>query len=181
MLDFCAYYAISWSIEPWTPPSTWIPPSEKWRNFLCEFQEEKEGSYWKNVLCNMLQEEIEPWAAWAAPSPTWRILPRGLQEEEEEKHITCKQKTRFSKIMATCIQAHQDGYDYIWIDTCCINSGDHSQQSQDINSMFECYKNSGICYVYLYNHDDYDHDHNDDNDNGYSYIFSFLETSSWFS
>jgi hypothetical protein len=62
-------------------------------------------------------------------------------------------KSGYKKIVAACWQARQDGYVYIWIDTCCIDKGNHGQLSQDINSMFDYYKNSEVCYVYLNDYD----------------------------
>ncbi|KAF5374291.1 hypothetical protein D9758_004618 [Tetrapyrgos nigripes] len=63
-----------------------------------------------------------------------------------------RSKNGYKKIVAACMRAREANHAYIWIDTCCINKGDHAQQSQDINSMFDYYKNSEVCYVYL---DDY--------------------------
>jgi hypothetical protein len=46
-------------------------------------------------------------------------------------------------------QARQDGLEYFWIDTCCINKTNQSELSQAINSMFRWYNSSTRCYVYL--------------------------------
>ncbi|KAH7882010.1 hypothetical protein F5I97DRAFT_1939515 [Phlebopus sp. FC_14] len=50
--------------------------------------------------------------------------------------------------------ARRDGYDYVWIGTCCINKSSRAEPSEAINSMYRWYKNSGLCYVYLY---DFEH------------------------
>ncbi|KAF5335036.1 hypothetical protein D9758_017441 [Tetrapyrgos nigripes] len=63
-----------------------------------------------------------------------------------------RSKSGYRKIVAACMQARKDNFTYIWIDTCCIDKGDHGQLSQDINSMFDYYKNSEVCYVYLYDY-----------------------------
>lgn len=40
------------------------------------------------------------------------------------------------KVNYACQQARQDGYDYIWIDTCCIDKSSSAELSEAINSMF---------------------------------------------
>lgn len=55
----------------------------------------------------------------------------------------------YSKIEGCCIQADEDGYRYVWIDTCCINKSSSSELSEAINSMFMWYKKAQICYAYL--------------------------------
>ena len=54
-----------------------------------------------------------------------------------------------SKIDKCCVQAKLDGWEYVWIDTCCINKESNAELSEAINSMFNWYKQSGVCYVYL--------------------------------
>lgn len=54
----------------------------------------------------------------------------------------------YSKIEG-CIQAHEDGYRYVWIDTCCINKSSSSELSKAINSMYLWYKKAQICHTYL--------------------------------
>lgn len=53
------------------------------------------------------------------------------------------------KIVYLCQQAAKDGYEWAWIDTCCINKSNNAELSQAINSMFRWYQNSAECYAYL--------------------------------
>ncbi|KAF2804816.1 NACHT-domain-containing protein [Mytilinidion resinicola] len=46
-------------------------------------------------------------------------------------------------------QAKQDGLQYFWIDTCCIDKKNDAELSRSINSMFRWYRNATRCYVYL--------------------------------
>ncbi|KAF2223921.1 heterokaryon incompatibility protein-domain-containing protein, partial [Elsinoe ampelina] len=55
----------------------------------------------------------------------------------------------FSKVESACKQAAQDGYDAIWIDTCCIQKDSSAELSEAINSMYIWYKHAGVCYAYL--------------------------------
>ncbi|KAE9371074.1 HET-domain-containing protein, partial [Stipitochalara longipes BDJ] len=53
------------------------------------------------------------------------------------------------KIEGCCAQAISDGYEYVWIDTCCIDKSSSAELSEAINSMFAWYERAEICYVYL--------------------------------
>jgi Heterokaryon incompatibility protein (HET) len=55
----------------------------------------------------------------------------------------------FRKIEGCCQQAVLDGWEYAWIDSCCIDKTSSVELSEAINSMFEWYKRSIVCYVYL--------------------------------
>ncbi|THU82246.1 HET-domain-containing protein, partial [Dendrothele bispora CBS 962.96] len=70
---------------------------------------------------------------------------------EELVHVrsTTYQKSGYQKIRTACQIASQDGYRYIWIDTCCIIQQDEMDLKENIPNMYGFYKNSGICYVYL--------------------------------
>jgi hypothetical protein len=54
----------------------------------------------------------------------------------------------FAKIQNCYDQAARDGFEYVWIDTCCDKSSS-AELSEAINSMYEWYKNARICYAYL--------------------------------
>jgi hypothetical protein len=55
----------------------------------------------------------------------------------------------FSKIKGCCETAAQGGWEYAWVDSCCINKRSSGKLSEAINSMFEWYSNAEVCYVYL--------------------------------
>ncbi|OHE99924.1 major facilitator superfamily transporter [Colletotrichum orchidophilum] len=55
----------------------------------------------------------------------------------------------YKKLMGACRQALSDGFDYIWIDTCCIDKTSSSELTEAINSMWAWYRNSRVCYAYL--------------------------------
>jgi hypothetical protein len=55
----------------------------------------------------------------------------------------------FDKIRKTCVQAKADNYQYVWIDTCCIDKSSSAELTEAINSMFQWYKSSEVCYAYL--------------------------------
>ncbi|KAH6722651.1 heterokaryon incompatibility protein-domain-containing protein [Leptodontidium sp. MPI-SDFR-AT-0119] len=55
----------------------------------------------------------------------------------------------FSKVQGACNQATNDGYNWIWIDSCCIDRSSSSELQEAINSMWNYYAQSNICYVYM--------------------------------
>ncbi|KAJ1322991.1 HET domain-containing protein [Microdochium nivale] len=56
-----------------------------------------------------------------------------------------------AKIAACCRQAKAEGFDYVWIDTCCIDKRSSAELSEAINTMFRWYKEASCCYVFLAN------------------------------
>jgi hypothetical protein len=55
----------------------------------------------------------------------------------------------FIKIQKCCAQAATDGFEHIWIDTCCIDKTNSAELSEAINSMFNWYRKATECYIYL--------------------------------
>jgi hypothetical protein len=58
-------------------------------------------------------------------------------------------KPGYKKVKDCCAQAVRDGLDYAWVDTCCIDKTNSVELQEAINSMFNWYKRSTICYAYL--------------------------------
>ncbi|PVH84096.1 HET-domain-containing protein, partial [Cadophora sp. DSE1049] len=72
-------------------------------------------------------------------------LDQSPQISDERGHMA----TGWSKIKGACTQAWKDGYEWIWIDSCCIDKTSSAELSEAINSMFIWYKNAEVCYAYL--------------------------------
>lgn len=58
-------------------------------------------------------------------------------------------KSGYHKIRATCERCRGHGFQYVWIDTCCIDKSSSAELNEAINSMFKWYANAKTCYVYL--------------------------------
>ena len=88
---------------------------------------------------------------------------------------TGKAKTRpgFVKIKSCCSLAQSRGFEWVWIDTCCIDKKSSAELSEAINSMFRWYAQAGECYAYLADVP------GRDNDNGVDFPASFKQ-SRWF-
>lgn len=60
-----------------------------------------------------------------------------------------KAKTGYDKIVRCAELALADNWPFVWIDTCCIDKTSSSELSEAINSMYQWYTNSAVCYAYL--------------------------------
>ncbi|KAI1767417.1 HET-domain-containing protein [Hypoxylon sp. FL1150] len=93
--------------------------------------------------------------------PKYAILSHRWTEEEikfEDIAGNIKKATRrkkgWSKMRDFCNEARENGYNYAWIDTCCINKTSSQEVGDSISSMFDWYREADVCYVYLA---DYEH------------------------
>jgi len=55
----------------------------------------------------------------------------------------------YDKVKNSCSVARENGYDYIWIDACCIDKSSSAELSEAINSMYRWYQEAEVCYAYL--------------------------------
>ncbi|KAM7215943.1 Heterokaryon incompatibility protein (HET) domain containing protein [Rhypophila decipiens] len=60
-----------------------------------------------------------------------------------------KKKPGYQKICNFARVAAADGFEYMWVDTCCIDKSSSAELSESINSMFRWYRKATRCYVYL--------------------------------
>src|SRR5436190_6493763 len=86
--------------------------------------------------------------------PRYAILSHTWREGEEVTFEelgteSAKLKLGYAKITQSCRIAAQREFRYIWIDTCCIDKRNSAELSEAINSMFEWYRRSVVCYAYL--------------------------------
>jgi hypothetical protein len=85
--------------------------------------------------------------------PRYAILSHRWEEEEVQFEDISNESSHsmkgFRKIRWACIQAVSDGLEYVWVDTCCIDKSSSAELSESINSMFNWYKRSEVCYAFL--------------------------------
>ncbi|KAH8653272.1 heterokaryon incompatibility protein-domain-containing protein [Tricladium varicosporioides] len=87
--------------------------------------------------------------------PEYAILSHTWGEDTEEvtfqdlKDGTGKSKAGYKKIQFCGERAGQDGIQYFWVDTCCIDKSNNTELARAINSMFRWYRDAHKCYVYL--------------------------------
>jgi hypothetical protein len=58
------------------------------------------------------------------------------------------ERAGYWKIHNFCKISRQDGYDWAWVDTCCIDKTSSAGLSEAINSMYRWYEDR-VCYAYL--------------------------------
>ncbi|TGO09912.1 hypothetical protein BTUL_0150g00170 [Botrytis tulipae] len=85
--------------------------------------------------------------------PSYAILSHRWEEEEvtfeDIKNGDFKQKKGFAKLEGCRRRAREDKYDWVWVDTCCIDKSSSAELSEAINSMYRWYQESAVCYAYL--------------------------------
>ena len=86
-------------------------------------------------------------------TPPYVILSHTWGEQEvlfdDIQKGTAASRQGYGKITGCCTKAAEDGFDWVWIDTCCIDKSSSAELSEAINSMYRWYQRSTICYVYL--------------------------------
>ena len=73
-----------------------------------------------------------------------------LPKAEEEVRDEICQHPGHQKIIDSCEQAKKDGYEWLWIATCCINKRSSAELSEAIDLMYRWYANSKVCYAHLH-------------------------------
>ncbi|KAI1804650.1 hypothetical protein F4811DRAFT_570897 [Daldinia bambusicola] len=108
--------------------------------------------------------------------PRYAILSHMWENDEvlfqdvEDGHTSLREGYR--KVVGCCRQAIKDGYEWVWIDTCCIDKSSSTELTEGeastillntfyfastistnspiaINSMYKWYADSSVCYAYL--------------------------------
>lgn len=107
-------------------------------------------------------ESFEPCNApkrYAILSHTWEKVPESDQTSEvlfddfqDGSHRRNEtNKPGWRKIEGVCREAKNfdKRVDYVWVDSCCINKKDVAELSESINSMFQWYAQSTVCFAYF--------------------------------
>ncbi|KAF5572997.1 beta transducin [Fusarium pseudocircinatum] len=83
---------------------------------------------------------------YAILSHTW-----GDDEVTFEDMMTGQEKGKkgYVKIIHTCRLAKERGIAYAWVDTCCVDKRSSAELAEAINSMFNWYKLSDVCFAHL--------------------------------
>jgi hypothetical protein len=87
--------------------------------------------------------------------PRYTVLSHTWGADDEEDTFkdlvdgAGKSKAGYKKICFCGKQAANNGLQFFWVDTCCINKSSSAEVIEAINSMFRWYQNAARCYVYL--------------------------------
>lgn len=83
---------------------------------------------------------------YAILSHTWGDGEVSLQSFQNESFRSSRKG--FRKIESACQEARRQRIEYLWADTCCIDKTSSADLSEAINSMFNWYKRSEVCYAF---------------------------------
>ncbi|KAK7461073.1 hypothetical protein VKT23_009002 [Stygiomarasmius scandens] len=87
--------------------------------------------------------------------PKYAILSHTWTDEEvtfqdiQKPEIAGEKQTGWRKLKKACAHAQMYDFEWIWIDSCCINKESSAELSEAINSMYRYYLDAEVCYVYL--------------------------------
>ncbi|KAK0715059.1 heterokaryon incompatibility protein-domain-containing protein [Lasiosphaeris hirsuta] len=89
---------------------------------------------------------------YAILSHTWgdeELLFEDMATPEKRSVAALSKPEGFAKMWSSCAMAKVKGFEYIWIDTCCIDKSSSAELSEAINSMFKWYALSELCLAYI--------------------------------
>ena len=86
---------------------------------------------------------------YAILSHTWGKDEVTYQELLANSTFPLSHRQGWAKIIGTCDKAAKDNFEWVWIDTCCIDKTSSAELSEAINSMFTWYRLSEVCYALL--------------------------------
>lgn len=99
-----------------------------------------------------------PTPKYAILSHTWGVSNsevsmkelQSLHDADTSSKVKTEIKNRagYDKIIRVCREAQSDGYDYVWIDTCCV-ADTYSEESEAVIGMFTWYRQAQVCYAWL--------------------------------
>lgn len=92
---------------------------------------------------------------YAREVPPYAILSHTWGDDEQEvtyqdiQKGTGLDKSGQVKLKFCADQAAKDGFDSVWVDTCCIDKSNSTELAEAINCMFRWYSDAAVCYVHL--------------------------------
>lgn len=86
--------------------------------------------------------------AYAILSHTWEneeVLYQDMGRPIEQ----CETLQGFAKLKGLCEVAADNNFQWVWLDTCCIDKSSSAELSEAINSMYAWYERAHACFAYL--------------------------------
>lgn len=109
------------------------------------YELEQVPSYGSNDAESDSTDRIRP--PYAILSHKWR--QGELSFQDMSSYGEREKRAGWTKLTRCCDRARQDGLNFAWIDTCCINKDSHTELTEAINSMFSWYSDAAVCYLYI--------------------------------
>lgn len=86
---------------------------------------------------------------WESEEITFRNMESEALRNLSSTSISDGLQLSAAKIRGACALARQQQFDYIWIDTCCIDKSSSEELRAGLNSMFKWYREAAVCYTFL--------------------------------
>lgn len=82
-------------------------------------------------------------------SHRWQGEELSLRDMKPKHREQLASRPGYAKVRAFCDKARDEGYQWAWVDTCCIDKKSSAELSEAINSMYQWYSDAGVCFAYL--------------------------------
>ena len=86
--------------------------------------------------------------------PRYAILSHRWGDSEVTYKDMAKKRAKegpgLTKVRNFCKLASSEGYEWVWIDTCCIDKKSSAEVSEAVNAMYHWYQKADKCYAYLF-------------------------------
>ncbi|TBU58540.1 hypothetical protein BD310DRAFT_926827 [Dichomitus squalens] len=92
------------------------------------------------------EETLEYLARWLAG---WVAVTHGAAVDIRSRRTYLHGNIISEKVRRACQVAREQGYRYIWIDSCCIDKMNIPECSRAISSMYSWYREAAVCYAFL--------------------------------
>ena len=104
-------------------------------------------------LLNTLACKIQEFLPGSIP-PYVILSHRWRKEEVSYKDLTGPKRNPsalkgWAKLESFCLAAKKDGWEWVWMDTCCIDKSNSTELSEAINSIYQWYREAEFCIAYL--------------------------------
>jgi len=86
---------------------------------------------------------------YAILSHTWNDNELTFKDLDQSSRQEIISKRGYEKVEKCCDMALKWELEWVWMDTCCIDQASSAELSEAINSMYEWYRQSSVCYAYL--------------------------------
>ncbi|KAI1736473.1 heterokaryon incompatibility protein-domain-containing protein [Xylaria scruposa] len=110
----------------------------------------------KTERCTLIEmnDIPDPFPQYAILSHTWispmdEITYQDFKQRKGDIDNDIFKQKGWAKLRGFCNRAHKDGWEWAWMDNCCIDKTNPADLQEAINAMFRWYQNAGICYAYL--------------------------------
>lgn len=81
---------------------------------------------------------------WDGEEITFQDISAGGNLVERKRFLMDRKRLSYDKIVGCCELAEKNGFEYVWVDTCCIDRTSSSELQEAICSMWRWYKNARV-------------------------------------